>query len=186
MGKYQKEDTPERARRALKTLHEARETADDAVDNYIDVFYQTEQGDERRANAQIALHKSVIRFYSRLRPYLVDSGSHDKAFLEKGGKSFRFSTLSKWRVPSKTTVETKPRLGEADALTERESRLLLPPDVAFSAYDALNEAFVDMEFGAEVATDVETAAIEQRISDGDEDEGDGDGDDEADAPEAKP
>lgn len=162
MAKHESE-MPERARKALNTIHEARETADMAVDNYIEAFFKSDEGSKRRRNAHIDMHKSVIRLYNRLRPYLVEAELHDNTFISHGERAFKYSTLAKWRTPSTTLSETQSRIGMADKTTEIERQIALPPEVCFGAYDALNEVIVKMEFGAEPGKDIDETSLDDKV-----------------------
>lgn len=148
------DDTPERARRALHTLHEAREQADQAVDAYIDAHYAHGPGADELQPIRVELHKAVIRFYNRMRPYLSAAELHERVVTGDDDRALRLSTLDEWRTPSVATDAEVERVGKANQTTREEIQIALPAGLAIAAYDELNEAFVAMQFGAEPGDDV--------------------------------
>jgi hypothetical protein len=170
-------DRPERARRALNTIHEAREAADVAVDAYVDAFYAAADpdDDEQLEQARTTLHKAVIRFYNRMRPYLIEANEHDRVVERQRQQAFKLSTLEKWRTPSKRVATAKERVGLPDETVERTGQMALPASLALSAYDELNAAFVSMQFGAEPGGDVPVTDMDEEAAEAvGPDEGDGD------------
>jgi hypothetical protein len=159
---YESDDRPERARRALNTLHAAREAADEAVDGYIDVFYGVEDPTTSAEvqTARVELHKAVIRYYNRMRPYLRADDRLDDSITSDGERALRFGTLDNWRTPTTTALTTRERVGAADATEETTQQAALPATLALAAYDALNDAFVGMESGAELGRDVPVTDVD--------------------------
>ncbi len=161
------DDTPERARKSLNTIHKARKQADAAMDLYIDVFYKDDPA--KLEEAHIELHKAVIRYYNRLRPYLAKKPElfQQQAIHEGAEGNLYLNSLDKWRTAKGTSKRTRRKMGEADETEEVDETLCLPADILFSAYDRLNLALVELDFGAQPGDDVPETSVEDAVEETD-------------------
>lgn len=171
MSKYD-DDTPERARKSLNSIHKARKQADAAMDLYMDVFYQDDPA--KLEDAHVELHKAVIRYYNRLRPYLAQKQQlfRQQPIHETAQGNLYLSSLDKWRTPKNNSQRTRRKLGEADETEEVEETICLPPEVLFAAYDKLNVALVELDFGAQPGDDVPETSVEEAVDDSESADGD--------------
>ncbi len=98
MSKYD-DDTPERARKSLNSIHKARKQADAAMDLYIDVFYKDDSA--KLDEAHVELHKAIIRYYNRLRPYLAKKPAlfKQQPIHQTAQGNLFLKSLDKWRTP---------------------------------------------------------------------------------------
>ncbi|WP_128478080.1 hypothetical protein [Halorussus pelagicus] len=161
------DDTPERARKSLNTIHKARKQADAAMDLYIDVFYK--DNNAKLEEAHVELHKAVIRYYNRLRPYLAKKPElfKRKAIHETQQGNLYLNSLDKWRTAKSTSERTRRKMGEADETEMVDETICLPADILFSAYDRLNLALVELDFGAQPGDDVPETSVEDAVEDPD-------------------
>jgi hypothetical protein len=166
MSKYD-DDTPERARKSLNSIHKARKQADAAMDVYMDVFYKDDPA--KLEEAHIELHKAIIRYYNRLRPYLAKKPElfQQQPIQQTAQGNLYLKSLDKWRTPETTNQQTRSKIGEADETLTVEETICLPDEILFGAYDKLNLALVDLDFGAQPGDDVPETSVEDAVEETD-------------------
>ncbi|KZN25593.1 hypothetical protein A4G99_03745 [Haladaptatus sp. R4] len=165
-----------RAQNALTDIHEARRDADHAIDALI-ASHQNGQSDQQRDALQ-SVHIAVMRLYNRVRPYLShvpelanqkplhlerdEEGNlrtrsikhEDGSVSEQPIGVFGLYSLDNWRFSSVDVPSTEERLGEPNSEQDEERPIHMPKEMAVHAYDALQDAIVQLEFAAEPGSDV--------------------------------
>lgn len=181
MSQRQDDVTTQRSRIALVSIHEARQVADNAVDNLISEMHQNGPDSDYYQDAAQDAHAAVMMLYNRLRPYLMQSPEYwtqkqiyverdehgDPITTEEGREKgmYGLASLDQFRLATETVTNPVERVGAPDEEEKETVPLKLPPQVAVAAYDALNEAIVTLGFGAEVAGDVDEADLESQNED---------------------
>ena len=181
---HSEEEQQFRAKQALTAIHDARQQADEAMDELMEAHHSADGIQSERET----MHTAVMRLYNRLRPYLTkvpyyrrevplhyertesgeiiyESVEIDGDVEERPKGIFGLRSLDTWRLAETRTVEREARTGEEDRQNTVTKSLHLPPDIAVRAYDALNEAIVELKFAAEPGTDVETTHLDDAPDD---------------------
>ena len=172
MANFQNDESSFRAQKALNSIHEAREAADDAIDELM-MAHQRNAPEDAIHDAEQDLHVAVMMLYNRLRPYLghVPQLAQQRALHverdEQGnvvteavdGEAipqgiFGLYSLDAWRLATTNVSDPRERLGGPDETEEKEQPIHMPTDIAVAAYDALQEALVELDFAAEPGSDV--------------------------------
>jgi hypothetical protein len=177
MANFQNDEPSFRAQKALNSIHEAREAADDAFDELM-MTHQRNAPEDAKSDAEQDLHVAVMMLYNRLRPYLnhVPEIAHQRPLhieRDENGQPitetvqnedgsteevpqgiFGLFSLDAWRLATTTVSQRQERLGGPDQEEETEQPIHMPTDIAVEAYDALQEALVELDFAAEPGSDV--------------------------------
>lgn len=176
---HSEEEQQFRAKQALTAIHDARQDADDAMDALMEAHHSPGDIQSERED----LHTAVMRLYNRVRPYLskipyywrevplhyerTDEGTiiYQEVETEDGVEErpvgiFGLKSLDTWRLAEDYVTEMEKAMGEEPTARRSKKPLHLHPDVAVRAYDALNEAIVELKFAAEPGTDVETTHLD--------------------------
>ncbi|WP_435359295.1 hypothetical protein [Haloarchaeobius sp. DFWS5] len=188
MAKNHDSEANFRAKKSLSSIHEAREAADEAVDDLL-MAHQHNLKQDTMSDRQQDLHVAVMMFYNRIRPYLAhvpelaktktllletDENGQPKTQQVRDGNGgieekhvgiFGLRSLDEWRLANTTVQNSTPVLGGEDEVEEREHPIHMPTEVALNAYDALNEALVQLEFGAEPGSDVPVGSLDDAPDD---------------------
>lgn len=177
---HSEEEQQFRAKQALTAIHEARQDADEAMDELMQAHHSPGGIQAEREE----LHTAIVRLYNRVRPYLhklpyywrevplhyerTESGQimyqevevGDGEVEERPRGIFGLQALDTWRLAEDRVERVEEKVGEENETHVVTAPLHLPPDIAVRAYDALNEAIVDLKFAAEPGTDVETTHLD--------------------------
>lgn len=177
MASYQDDEPSFRAQKALTSIHEARKAADDAFDELM-MAHQRNAPEEKIHDCEQDLHVTVMMLYNRLRPYLdhvpqlaqqhplhierdedgnplSETIQHEDGTKEEVPQGiFGLYSLDAWRLATTNVSDRRERLGGPDETEETQQPIHMPTDIAVAAYDALQEALVELDFAAEPGSDV--------------------------------
>lgn len=173
----QRDAENQRARIALASIHEARQVADNLVDELMMELREGGVGTRRYDDALEDANAGVLMLYNRLRPYLVqnqhywtqiplyqetdDEGNVKTAENGQPVGMYGLASLDQFRLGTTTRGGSIPQVGAPDQETSEEVPLRMPPDILLAAYDALNESIIALGFGAEVAEEVQEGDIDE-------------------------
>lgn len=179
MGKQSDEEASFRAQKALSSIHDAREEADDALDEMMKAHQRGNE--DLQAKREQLFHISVMKLYNRLRPYLhsvpklaIEHELHTETdengdpvtqtvTVEEDGEElqkevpvgiFGLKSLDSWRMLTIETSKQVEKFGKPNETQIGNQPARLPPNIALKAYDGLMEAIVRLNFGADPGEDV--------------------------------
>jgi len=144
-------------RYSVEAIYETKLNADAAMDAYLETHHSLENLREEAAQrerdaARRELHVALTKWYNRLRPWLQDQRDlYEKRTLYDDGENqlTGLQVLDDWRTASVQSTETVSRVGKTDQTVNKEMPATLPEQALVNAYDALNDAMVELDFAVQ-------------------------------------